>query len=267
MDDGTLDFAGKVVAITGAASGIGAACARLFCDHGAAVAIGDIDLEKAGAVVNSIEARGRGEAHAIRCDVSDDEACRRFLDQTIARFGRLDVLVNNAAILAKGSVIDLSPDDFDRVLRVNLRAPFVLSQHAARIMIAAGGGGAIVNLSSLNAILAIPNQLAYVTSKGGLTQLTKASALALAEHGVRVNAVAPGSIMTDLLKTVMSDEAARRMILSRTPLGRVGEVEEIASIVLFLASPMASYITGETIVADGGRAALNYTAPVAETEG
>ena len=127
---------------------------------------------------------------------------------------------------------------------------------------AARGGGAIVNMSSANAVLAIPNQVPYVTSKGGLNQLTKVMALALAEKKIRVNAVGPGSIMTDILKVVMHDEEARRRILSRTPLGRTGEPDEVAKLVLFLASDDASYITGQCVYIDGGRMALNYTVPV-----
>jgi NAD(P)-dependent dehydrogenase (short-subunit alcohol dehydrogenase family) len=124
------------------------------------------------------------------------------------------------------------------------------------------GKGAIVNMSSTNAVVAIPNQVPYATSKGGVNQLTKVMALALADKGVRVNAIGPGSILTDLLKTVMSDEAARQKILSRTPMGRCGEPAEIAKVALFLASDEASYLTGQTIYPDGGRLALNYTVPV-----
>ena len=127
---------------------------------------------------------------------------------------------------------------------------------------AARGGGAIVNMSSANAVLAIPNQIPYVTSKGGLNQLTKVMALALADKNIRVNAVGPGSIMTDILKVVMDNDEARRRILSRTPLGRTGEPEEVAKLVLFFASDDASYITGQCVYIDGGRLALNYTVPV-----
>lgn len=174
------------------------------------------------------------------------------------------MLINNAGIVAPGTILDLSPEDFDRVLSVNLRAAFVLTQLAARDMVARRVKGAIVNMGSVNSVLAIPNQVAYVTSKGGLQQLTRVAALGLAAHGIRVNAIGPGSIMTDILRKVMTDEAARRTILSRTPLGRIGEPEEIASVALFLASDMASYITGQTIFPDGGRLALNYTVPVGE---
>jgi NAD(P)-dependent dehydrogenase (short-subunit alcohol dehydrogenase family) len=172
------------------------------------------------------------------------------------------VLVNNAGILSTGGVLDLKAEDFDRVMAVNVRAVFVLTQLAAREMVARKTKGSIVIMSSLNSQLAIPNQLAYVTSKGALQQFTKAAALGLAEHQVRVNAIGPGSIMTDLLKTVMADAEGKKRLLSRTPLGRVGEPEEVASVALFLASDMASYITGQTIFPDGGRAALNYTVPV-----
>jgi glucose 1-dehydrogenase len=139
---------------------------------------------------------------------------------------------------------------------------FLVGQAAARAMVAQGKG-AIVNMSSTNAVVAIPNQVPYATSKGGVNQLTKVMALALADKGVRVNAIGPGSILTDLLKTVMQDEAARRKILSRTPMGRCGEPSEIAKVALFLASDDASYLTGQTIYPDGGRLALNYTVPVA----
>jgi NAD(P)-dependent dehydrogenase (short-subunit alcohol dehydrogenase family) len=139
---------------------------------------------------------------------------------------------------------------------------FLVGQAAARAMVAQGKG-AIVNMSSTNAVVAIPNQVPYATSKGGVNQLTKVMALALADKGVRVNAIGPGSILTELLQAVMSDAAARRKILSRTPMGRCGEPQEVAKVALFLASDEASYITGQTIYPDGGRLALNYTVPVA----
>jgi NAD(P)-dependent dehydrogenase (short-subunit alcohol dehydrogenase family) len=196
--------------------------------------------------------------------VGSDEDCRQLVTQTLETFGRCDVLVNNAGIIRTGSILDVSPDDFDAVLRVNLRSYFLLTQLVARHMVERGEGGAVVNMSSLNSVLAIPDQVAYVTSKGGLQQLTKASALGLAAHGIRVNAVGPGSIMTDILRVVMDDDSKRRTILSRTPLGRVGEPEEVARVVRFLASDDASYITGQTIFPDGGRSALNYVVPVNE---
>jgi len=154
------------------------------------------------------------------------------------------------------------------VLRVNLKGAFLVGQAAARRMVAqvkAGKpAGTIINMSSINAAVAIANHTPYCVSKGGIDQLTKVMALALSPYGIRVNAIGPGSIMTDILKAVATDKDAKRRILARTPLGRIGEPDEIASIAVFLASQEASYITGETIYADGGRLALNYTVPVEE---
>ena len=158
--------------------------------------------------------------------------------------------------------------DFDRVLCVNLKGAFLTGQAAARRMVAqvkAGRPpGTIINMSSINAVVAIPNHVPYCVSKGGIDQLTKVMALALAPHGIRVNAIGPGSIMTDILKAVATDKEAMRRIMARTPAGRIGDPDEIAGVAVFLASAEASYITGQTIYADGGRLALNYTVPVRE---
>ena len=154
------------------------------------------------------------------------------------------------------------------MLRVNLKGAFLIGQAAARRMVtqvkSGKPPGAIVNISSINAVVAIANHTPYCVSKGGIDQLTKVMALSLAPYGIRVNAIGPGSIMTDILKAVATDKDAKRRILSRTPLGRIGEPDEIAAIAVFLASSAASYMTGQTIYADGGRLALNYTVPVAE---
>lgn len=259
-----LDFTGKSVLVTGAAAGIGRACASAFAEAGAAVTLCDIDAGRNQTAAAAVAEATGCRTLAVAADVGDEGACADLVARHVGAFGKIDVLVNNAGILAAGGVLDLSPAEFDRVLRVNLRAVFVLTQLAAREMVARGTKGAIVNMSSLNSVLAIPNQLAYATSKGGIQQLTKAAALGLAPHGIRVNAIGPGSIMTDLLKSVMADEEGRRRILARTPMGRVGEPEEVAAIALFLASDMASYVTGQTIFPDGGRMALNYTVPVAD---
>ena len=181
------------------------------------------------------------------------------VDAAEAAFGTVTVLVNNAGITLSGDILSLELDAFRKVLDVNLVGTFLMSQEVARRMVAAKAKGSIVNLSSINSIMAIPAITAYCASKGGVAQVTRASALALAPHGIRVNAVAPGSIMTDMMRGVASDEAAMKRVLSRTPLGRVGEPSEIADAVAFLAGDKASYITGETIFIDGGRAALNYT--------
>jgi NAD(P)-dependent dehydrogenase (short-subunit alcohol dehydrogenase family) len=256
----------KVVVVTGAARGIGKAIARRFLEEGARVVAADIDADGGSALVAELGAIGA--VRFVACDVGDAASVANLVASAIAAFGEIDVLVNNAAILAAVDFLDLAEADFDRVLRVNLKGAFLCGQAVARHMVervkTGGTAGAIVNLSSVNAVFAIANQVPYSVSKGGINQLTKVMALSLAPHGIRVNAIGPGSIMTEMLAAVMDDEAARKRILSRTPLGRIGDPAEIAAIAVFLASEQASYITGQTIYADGGRLPLNYTVPVRE---
>ena len=172
--------------------------------------------------------------------------------------------IEHHAVLHACEFLELAEEDFDRVIRVNLKGVFLTGQAAARQMAAQGRGGTIINMSSVNAVMAIPASTPYVVAKGGVNQLTKVMALALVDKGIRVNAIGPGSIMTEVFKSVATGQAAMNKILSRTPMGRVGEPDEIASVALFLASEDSSYITGQTIYPDGGRLALNYTVPVAE---
>jgi len=248
----------RVALITGAGRGIGRACAEALHAEGAQIIATDIDAEAAEQTAAALG------GIAFTLDVADPAACRAVVQKVERRFGRVDVLVNNAGIVAKGDILSLRLEDFDHVLSVNLRGALAMTQAVAWGMADRGQGGAIVNISSVNAQVAIPDQLAYCVSKGGLQQLTKASALALAPHGIRVNAIAPGSIMTDMLGAVNQDAAAKRKLLARTPLGRIGDAGEIGQIAVFLASDQSSYVTGETILADGGRLALNYTVPVPE---
>ena len=252
----------KVAIVTGAADGIGQASALAFAQHGASVVLADIESEMNQAAAARISEETGQETLAVTCDVSEDGHLKNLLQVTLDRFGRCDILLNNAGIILTGDILDLAPDDFDRVISVNLRAYFIMSQLVSRYMVAHGVEGSIINMASLNSELAIPNQVAYVASKGGVQQLTKATALRLAEHNIRVNAIGPGSIKTRVLDAVMTDDEARRRILSRTPLKRLGEPSEVASIAVFLASDYASYLTGQTIYPDGGRAALNYTVSV-----
>ena len=180
-------------------------------------------------------------------------------------FGRLDVMVNNAGVARNRDFLEISEAEFDDVMGINLKGAFFGVQAAARQMIAQGGGGVVVNMSSVNALLAIPSLATYAMSKGAMKQLTSVAAVALAPHGIRVVAVGPGTILTEMVATaIFSSEDARRSVLSRTPAGRCGEPSEVASVVAFLASDDASYITGQTIYPDGGRLILNYTVPVNE---
>jgi NAD(P)-dependent dehydrogenase (short-subunit alcohol dehydrogenase family) len=182
--------------------------------------------------------------------------------QSVAAHGRIDVLVNNAGIFKAADFLDISEADFDAVLRVNLKGSFLVGQAVAREM-AKAGKGSIVNMSSVNGVLAIPTIASYNVSKGGTNQLTRVMALALADKGIRVNAVAPGTIATELAaRAVLTSEEAKAKIMMRTPMKRLGEPSEIADVVAFLASDAASYITGEIVVVDGGRMTLNYTVPV-----
>lgn len=252
------DFGAQVAIVTGAAQGIGAACAERLAGSGAAVALWDVDAERGEALAARLLAAGRRAAF-LRCDVARKTEVDAALAATLAAFGRVDMLVNNAGIFRAADFLEITEADWDAVIDVNLKGAFLVGQAVARAMVASGGG-AIVNMSSVNGVLTIPSIASYNVSKGGVDQLTRVMALALAERGVRVNAVAPGTIATELAKNaVLGSEAAKQRIMSRTPMKRLGEPAEIAEVVAFLLSDAASYLTGEIVYADGGRLTLNYT--------
>ena len=259
-----ISLEGRNAIVTGAARGIGAACARAFARHGANVVVGDVLEDDCAETARRIREETGASAVAVRADVSREEDCAALLDACAEHFGDCGILLNNAGIIVPGSILDGTVEDFDRVLSVNLRGTYLMSRLVARHMVERGVKGAIVNMSSTNAVVTIPNQLAYAASKGGVAQLTKVMAMALAPHDIRVNAIGPGSIATNMLDEVMADDEARRVVLSRTPMGRIGEPEEVAKVAVFLASDYASYLTAETVYPDGGRLALNYTVPLRE---
>ncbi|MBG6142030.1 NAD(P)-dependent dehydrogenase (short-subunit alcohol dehydrogenase family) [Labrenzia sp. EL_142] len=259
-----MSLENKVAIVTGAAQGIGFAVAKRFVSDGAKVVIADIDDAKGEEAVEDLQTIG--EAMYIHCNVAERLDVRNMVAETLNAYGDIDILVNNAGIVIGSDFLELEEADFDRVLSTNLKGAFLCSQAVARHMVekTEGGGepGCIINMSSVNSVLAIPNQIPYCVSKGGVSQLTKSTALALAPHGIRVNAIGPGSIMTEMLAAVNSDREARQRLMSRTPLLRIGEPAEIAGVAAFLASQDAGYITGQTIFADGGRMPLNYTVAV-----
>jgi NAD(P)-dependent dehydrogenase (short-subunit alcohol dehydrogenase family) len=241
--------------VTGGAQGIGYACAEALIEDGAKVIVADINAEGVKAAADSL---GHGTI-AMVCDMGDTAAIDAMFEAIQKDHGALSILVNNAGIAMPNDFFDTSIDDFKKVIDINLTGTFHAIQRASKMMVDAKIEGAIVNMSSINAVVSIPTIPAYCASKGGVMQLTKATALALAAHNIRVNAVGPGSIDTAMLAGVNANPEAMAMVMSRTPLKRIGTPREIADVVAFLASSKASYITGETIYVDGGRIGMNYT--------
>ena len=228
-----------VALVTGAAQGIGKACAEALAEDGYHVVLADVQESVKDA---AFALGGTG----LICDMADPAAITAMFDHIEGEIGPVAALVNNAGVAMPGDFLDYDLDAFERVININLRGVFVALQRAGRTMVDRGIKGAIVNMSSINALVAIPSIPAYCASKGGVMQLTKSASLALAQHGVRVNAVGPGSIDTEMMAGVNADPGAMKMVMSRTPMLRVGTPQEIANVVAFLCSDKASYITGET---------------------
>jgi NAD(P)-dependent dehydrogenase (short-subunit alcohol dehydrogenase family) len=250
---------GRVAVITGAAQGIGAACAERLSHDGAAVALWDTDDARGTALAASLNSRGR-RAVFQHCNVASKAEVDAALAATLVAFGQVGALINNAGIFRAADFLEITETDWDAVIAVNLKGSFLVGQAIAKAMVARGSAGSIVNMSSVNGIMAIPSIASYNASKGAINQLTRVMALALSEHGIRVNAVAPGTIATELAKNaVLGSDEAKARIMSRTPMKRLGEPEEVADVCAFLVSSAASYMTGEIVYVDGGRMTLNYT--------
>jgi glucose 1-dehydrogenase len=264
---------GKVAIVTGASQGIGRACAERLAREGARLVLCDVNSEQGQSATAAIAKTGAKAVFAA-CDVSKASDVSKAVTAALDAYGRIDVLVNNAGVLDDAQFLDLPVEEFDRIIGVNLRGAFLMGQAVARQMVKQGipdgaskarpQAGAIINMSSVNAVFALPDHVAYSISKGGINQLTKAMAISLAPHAIRVNAVGPGSIQTPLLDGVIKDTAFRSKVLSRTPIGRFGQPDEVAAVVAWLASEESSYVTGTTVYADGGRLPLNYVVPVRE---
>lgn len=249
------ELTGKIALVTGATSGIGRATALRFAQAGARVAAAGRDEARLAEVIEEIRSGG-GEALAIIADVTGEGAAERTVTETVERYGALDVLVNAAGHLSHGTIETTLLADWDKMLNVNLRAVFQLMQQAVPFLEERRGN--IVNVSSVTGLRAFPGVLAYCVSKAGLDQLTRCSALELAPRGVRVNAVNPGVVKTEIHKRGGMSEKDYAAFLERSksthPLGRVGEASEVAELILYLASTRAAWITGATYSIDGGRA-------------
>lgn len=252
----------RVAVVTGAARGIGFACARRFAQDGAQVVLGDVEGEHLDRAVEMLTAEGF-TVHGCLADVSIRADVERLVDTAVETFGGVDIMLNNAGIAISKDMMSITDEEYDKVLGINLKGAFYGFQTAGRRMIEQGRGGVIINMSSINSRLANPSVATYAISKGGLNQLTATGAVALAPHGVRVVGIGPGTIATEMLNNgFLTSEEQRRMILSRTPSGRLGDPSEVASVAAFLASKDASYMTGQTVYPDGGRLVLNYVVPV-----
>jgi NAD(P)-dependent dehydrogenase (short-subunit alcohol dehydrogenase family) len=247
-----LDFSGKVALVTGAASGMGLATANAFAEAGAAVVLADFKEEAVKAATQKLVAAGH-KAIAVRCDVSDDAQVAAMVDRTIAEFGRLDAAFNNAGVMARiAPTADSTREDWDRVIGINLRGVWSSMKHELRQM-ERQGSGAIVNNASVGALTGNPGIGSYIASKHGVVGLTRTAALEYIKHGIRVNAVNPGLIDTQVARDVVNgDEQAYAEIAKHVPIGRAGRPEEIASTVLWLCSPGASYVVGHALTVDGG---------------
>jgi 2-deoxy-D-gluconate 3-dehydrogenase len=246
-----FDLTGKVAIVTGGAMGIGQGIALRLAEAGAAVMITDINLEAANNTVNQIRSKG-GKAEAIKADASSVADARRTVQETVRAFGRLDILVNNAGIYPFAPALQMTEEHWDKVLDINLKGLFFYSQAAAQEMMNEGHDGKIINIASIDALYPTGNLVHYDASKGGVVMVTKALALELGPHNIRVNAIAPGGIQTSGASGPAASDEFMQAFISKIPLRRMGAPDDIARVVLFLASGASDYMAGSLVVVDGG---------------
>lgn len=253
----------KTAIVTGGTKGVGYGIAYEFLVEGANVVITGRNSETGKEAEKTLREEPGGDVRYIQCDVSDVDDLQMIVDKTVEFFGSLDIYMANAGINDpdKTHYLDITPEQYDKIMGVNLRGMFFGDQIAAKQMIKQGEGGAIINMSSVNAYLALDSQMVYTTSKGGIQQLTKVQAVALAQHNIKVNALAPGPIETELMRRVGSDEQLMNTIYSRTPIGRIGTPRECGRLAVFLASEDSNFIFGQSIYNDGGRGFQAYPTP------
>ncbi len=247
-----ITLEGKVAVVTGAATGIGRECAFCFARAGAKVVVNYVGKpDDANAVVAQIQ-KADGQALAVEADVSKSEEVAKLIAETVKEYGRVDILVNNAGIEKEVPFLETPLDLWDKVIAINLTGPWLCTQAAAKQMVKQGGGGRIINISSVHEDMPMPTNSPYCASKGGLRMLMRTLAVELAPHKITVNNVGPGAIDTPLDKPTKDDPKKLETLLETIPLGRMGLPEEVANITVFLASDMAAYITGSTYFVDGG---------------
>jgi len=252
----------KVAVVTGGSKGIGYGIAEEFVREGAKVVICSRNRTQGEAACEALKSLG-GEVVYTSCDVADLAQLESLVTTATDNFGRLDIYVANAGINDpdKTHYLDIAPEQYDKIMDVNLRGMFFGGQYAARQLVKQGEGGAIINISSVNAYLALDSQMVYTTSKGAIQQLTKVQAVALAQHGIKVNAMAPGPIETDLMRRVGSDPQLYNTVISRTPIGRIGTTRECGRLAVFLATEDSNFIFGQSIYNDGGRGFQAFPVP------
>jgi len=248
-----FELNGKVVIITGARKGMGRSHALLLAKAGAKVVVADISKEDCQKVVDEIK-KNKGEATAVKCDVTKKEEVESMVKQAVAKWGKVDILVNNAGICQFKLFLELTEEEWNRTLNINLKGYFLCAQAAAKEMVKQKSG-VIINIASVamgQQGIGFPNIVHYCASKGGIIGMTEALAVELAPYNIRVNAISPGMIETPMIEQIKQDPKSMEAMLTRVPMRRVGKPEEVSNLVLFLASDASSYMTGSTVVVDGG---------------